>query len=154
MDENNHNTQTAQNNVPYETVFCFNCGQKVAKLAIMCPHCGVSLQQQNQQFTQPPQPQQPQHQVVINNTNTNANTNINKPNVEELKVKPITPIVRTCNKWAAFFLCLFGGFLGLHCFYERRIIKGLIYLFTGGCCGFGALIDLILIIMKPNPYTV
>lgn len=151
MDENNQNTQTTQNNVPYETVFCFNCGQKVAKLAIMCPHCGVSLQQQNQQFTQPLQQQQPQSQqpqVIINNANTNTNTNTNTNST--VPVKPH----KVCNKWAAFLLCFFLGVFGAHCFYEGRVGKGILYLFTAGCCGFGVLIDLIIILCKPNPYTV
>ena len=31
---------------------------------------------------------------------------------------------------------------------------GLLYLFTGGLCGIGYIIDLILILCKPNPYYV
>ena len=36
------------------------------------------------------------------------------------------------NKWVAFLLCLFLGYLGIHKFYEGRILLGVVYLFTGG----------------------
>lgn len=58
------------------------------------------------------------------------------------------------NKWAAFFLCLFLGFLGAHKFYERKILLGIVYILTLGFFGIGILIDLISILFKPNPYTV
>lgn len=36
------------------------------------------------------------------------------------------------KKWVAFFLCLFGGYVGLHYFYVGRPWKGVLYLFTMG----------------------
>lgn len=48
------------------------------------------------------------------------------------------------NKWISFFLCLFLGILGIH--------FGIIYLCTGGLFGVGVIIDLIILILKPNPY--
>ncbi len=59
---------------------------------------------------------------------------------------------RCVNKWVAFLLCLFLGVLGIHKFYEGKIIFGLIYLFTGGLFGIGWIVDCILILLKPNPY--
>lgn len=56
------------------------------------------------------------------------------------------------NKWISFFLCLFLGFLGIHKFYEGKIIFGLLYMFTAGIFGIGVVVDLILILLKPNPY--
>lgn len=56
------------------------------------------------------------------------------------------------NKWVSFFLCLFLGVLGIHKFYEGKIIFGIIYLCTGGIFGIGVIVDLILLILKPNPY--
>lgn len=34
------------------------------------------------------------------------------------------------NKWISFFLCLFLGYLGIHKFYEGRILLGIVYLLT------------------------
>ncbi len=56
------------------------------------------------------------------------------------------------NKWVSFLLCLFLGILGIHKFYEGRILFGIIYLCTGGLFGIGVIVDLIILILKPNPY--
>ena len=59
---------------------------------------------------------------------------------------------RPKNKWVAFLLCLFLGFLGAHKFYEGKIAMGILYFFTLGLFGIGVLVDLIVILTKPNPY--
>ena len=56
------------------------------------------------------------------------------------------------NKWISFFLCLFFGILGIHKFYEGRVLLGIVYLFTMGLGGIGVLIDLFVLFFKPNPY--
>ena len=56
------------------------------------------------------------------------------------------------SKWVAFFLCLFFGVLGIHNFYEGRVLLGIVYLLTLGLCGIGVIIDLIILLFKPNPY--
>ena len=56
------------------------------------------------------------------------------------------------NKWVSFFLCLFLGVLGIHKFYEGRILLGIVYLFTGGMFGVGVVVDLVVLFFKPNPY--
>lgn len=56
------------------------------------------------------------------------------------------------NKWVSFFLCLFFGVFGIHKFYEGKVLFGILYLCTAGFGGVGVVIDLILLILKPNPY--
>ena len=56
------------------------------------------------------------------------------------------------NKWVAFFLCLFFGMLGIHKFYEGRVLLGILYLCTLGLAGIGVIIDLVILLFKPNPY--
>lgn len=56
------------------------------------------------------------------------------------------------SKWVSFFLCLFFGFLGVHKFYEGRVLLGILYIFTCGLFGVGVIIDLIVLLFKPNPY--
>ena len=56
------------------------------------------------------------------------------------------------NKWVAFFLCLFFGVFGAHKFYEGRVLLGILYLCTLGLAGLGVIIDLVILIFKPNPY--
>ena len=56
------------------------------------------------------------------------------------------------SKWVSFFLCLFLGYIGAHKFYEGRILLGIVYLCTGGLFGVGVIVDLIILLFKPNPY--
>lgn len=56
------------------------------------------------------------------------------------------------NKWISFLLCLFLGVLGIHKFYEGKVLLGILYLCTVGLFGIGVIIDLIVLFFKPNPY--
>lgn len=56
------------------------------------------------------------------------------------------------NKWVALALCFFLGFLGIHRFYEGKIVTGIIWLLTGGLFGIGWLVDFIIILFKPVNY--
>lgn len=56
------------------------------------------------------------------------------------------------SKWISFLLCLFFGIFGAHKFYEGRILFGIVYLLTAGFLGLGILVDLIILLFKPNPY--
>lgn len=110
-------------------MFCPKCGAQIDDNVVTCPACGAAIQ--NQQTTQIPN-------IVINNVNTNTNTNTNTVGAGvDYPYK---------SKWVAFFLCLFLGYLGIHRFYVGKIGTGVIWFFTLGFFGFGALIDLIMIL--------
>lgn len=49
------------------------------------------------------------------------------------------------SRTGAFLLCFFLGAFGAHRFYTGKIGTGLVYLFSFGLLGFGALYDLIVI---------
>lgn len=122
--------------------FCKECGQKILRKAVVCPHCGCQVEQLSNFDNSTPN-------IVINNSNQNNNVNnaaTNNTAVNDANV--VYGIER--NKWVAFFLCLFFGFIGAHKFYECKIGLGMLYLFTGGLLGAGWLIDLILIFCKPH----
>ncbi len=50
------------------------------------------------------------------------------------------------SRLADLVLCLFFGVFGAHKFYEEKIGKGVLYLFTAGFWGVGVIIDLFIII--------
>lgn len=127
--------ETENSTVQAEMKFCKHCGQKIEKDVVVCTHCGKQVEVLEQATSQP--------QVVINNSNMNTNTNTNVNGVIGAKPK---------NKWVAFCLCFFLGFFGAHKFYEGKAGMGILYLFTCGLCGIGVIIDLIVILTKPNPY--
>lgn len=115
-----------------KTKFCKYCGKKIPFDAVVCTHCGRQVELLQQAAAPAPTP-------VVNTVNYVSPTMSN-------------PCLK--NKWLAFFLCLFGGYLGLHKFYERKIGLGILYLCTGGLFGLGWVIDLIKILFKPNPYSI
>ena len=131
MDEN-QTTQTAQ----VETKFCKECGQKIAKKAVICPHCGCQVESIANENAAPAQ-------IVINNTNQNSNQN-NMGGVA----------ANAKNKWVALLLLLFLGGWGAHKFYEGRVGMGIIYIFTAGIFGFGLFIDFFALLFKPTTYYV
>ena len=55
------------------------------------------------------------------------------------------------NKWLALLLCLFLGVIGGHKFYEGKAGMGILYFFTAGLFGIGVIVDLIVLLLQPNP---
>ena len=119
--------------------FCKHCGAQIPAQAVICTSCGGQVEELKQ--TQAQQPS-----IVINNENTNVNQNTN--------VVGGGVYGRMKNKWAAFFLCLFLGYLGAHKFYEGKTGQGILYLLTAGLFGIGWFIDTLILLFKPNPYYV
>ncbi len=119
-----------------KTKFCKHCGAKIPEDAVLCTSCGRQVEEIKQNAAAQPN-------IIINNDNINTNTNT-----------VMAGMGRAKNKWVAFALCFFLGFLGAHKFYEGKIVLGILYIFTVGFFGIGVLIDLISILCKPNPYYV
>lgn len=125
-----------------ETKFCKECGQKIAKKAVICPLCGCQVEEMQNNN---PAPQQ----IVINNSNQSSNTNTNtNQNIG------VMPGARLRNKWVSLILCACLGYLGAHKFYEGKTLGGLLYLCTCGLFFIGVVLDFIALLGKPNPYIV
>ncbi len=116
--------------------FCEHCGNKINNDAVICPKCGYQVEELK--TTKPNN----NPQIIINNSNTNTNT-----------VNAAGPS-KKCDKWIALILCIFFGCLGVHKFYEGKAGLGILYILTFGLFGIGILIDIIIILCKPNPYYV
>jgi DNA-directed RNA polymerase subunit RPC12/RpoP len=104
-------------------IFCQKCGSEIAEGGAFCPTCGTLVGQVTQGTNQP---------IIVNVVNTNSyGGHGNYP---------------YRSKWAAFFLCLFFGGLGIHRFYVGKNGTGIIWLFTIGLFSFGWITDLLLIL--------
>lgn len=69
--------------------------------------------------------------------------------------RQVEEIVSICKpilskKMILFLLCAFGGTLGLHKFYQRKIFLGILYLLTGGLFLIGWIVDLIMMVVKAD----
>jgi len=117
--------------------FCKHCGEKIDMDCIICPKCGKQVEELDAS----------NKNIVINN-NASASASAS--------ATVVTPVYfgRAKNKWVAFFLCLFLGYFGIHKFYEGKVGMGILYLFTFGLFGIGWLVDIIVLLLKPNPYFV
>lgn len=130
-------TETQNQTAPQEKMkFCKHCGAKILEAAVICTHCGCQVEE-TKHAEQP--------SIVINNANTNTNTNNINAGMFGMRER---------NKWVAFLLCLFLGFVGAHKFYEGKAGMGIVYILTAGLFGIGWFIDCISLLCKPNPYYV
>lgn len=118
------------------TKFCKYCGTKIPEDAVICTACGRQVEELKTNYNASQQP------IIINNLNTNTNVNTNNNMGAN----------RPYNKWVAVLLCFFFGVIGVHKFYEGKIGMGVLYIFTVGLFGIGWLVDLIVLLTKPNPY--
>ena len=125
--DGNYGTQVQYEQVPQQDnmKFCKYCGSRIPMEAVVCTSCGRQVEVLQQA---PPQTQY----VAV----------------------PVGRVPVERSKWAAFFLCFFLGFVGAHKFYELKPVMGVLYIFTLGLFGIGWLVDLIVILCKPNPYYV
>lgn len=121
-----------------KTKYCKYCVEKIPEDAVLCTHCGRQVEQLKNE----------QPQVIINNSNSNSNinNNVNRNNGSYSSGAK--------NKWVALLLCILLGYLGVHKFYEGKILLGIVYLCTFGLFGIGWFVDCIALLFKPNPYYV
>ncbi len=102
--------------------YCSHCGREINDNAWVCRYCGCT---------------QKQPMVNINHHH-------------HCDCGHCQPVVK--DKWISLLLCFFLGVFGIHKFYERKIALGILYLFTGGLCGVGVVVDFIMLLFKPRFY--
>jgi TM2 domain-containing membrane protein YozV len=122
---NQMNNQMNQqiNNQPMK--FCKFCGERIPADAVICTHCGRQVEEirgagVNRSMDQP---------VV------NVNNNFGAFDYNESDKSKSTSVLLAA---LGFF-----GIAGIHRFYVGKPLSGLLWLCTGGLCGFGTLVDVI-----------
>lgn len=96
------------------------------------------------EFIKLPKIQKKENEKVENTENTTTTSTTTSPTIKG----------KEKNKWIAVLLCFFLGGLGVHRFYEGKILTGILWLLTGGFFVIGWLIDFFILLFKPNPYYV
>ena len=115
--------------------YCKHCAELIDADCVVCPKCGKQVEQIGGL----------DRNIIINNSSSASAAASASANM-------YVPIGRMKNKWVAFFLCLFT--ICGHKFYEGKFFMGVVYILTMGLFGIGWIIDLIALLMKPNPYYV
>lgn len=142
----------------FDSVFCPDCGIKFDDKGKTCPRCGRVY------YT----PCCPDCGYSAASGNNYTNRSTNSSSGEYVSYKAVKPPVtegeytstvsvqtgKRINKWVAFLLCLIFGYWGIHKFYEGKIFAGVIYFLTFGLVGIGWIIDIFIILFKPDPYYV
>ncbi|MDE6356046.1 MAG: TM2 domain-containing protein [Clostridia bacterium] len=123
-----------------EDKFCKFCGEKIPFDAVVCTKCGRQVEKFDGG----------KEGIVINNVANSAAA----ATAEAAAVNSGKKGGKTVSKWTSFALCLFGGYIGLHKFYEGKTGMGVLYLCTLGLFGIGWIIDIFGILGKPDPYEV
>lgn len=118
-----------------QTKFCKHCGEKIPIDAVICVKCGRQVEEFKKTEND--------HIVINNNNNAVASATA---------ISGVTVTRNPKNKWIALILCIFT-FCG-HKFYEGKTGLGILYLFTLGLFFIGWIVDIIILLGKPNPYYV
>lgn len=140
--------------------YCENCGKELHEDYCFCPECGkeicpVALEQENEQKDIP--------QKRCTNCGAlmpidmfyclNCGTSFESGSAEHYPRFLFGREPGTWkNKWVAFLLCLFFGWIGAHKYYETKVGLGIVYTITFGLFGIGWIVDTIVLLFKPNPY--
>lgn len=126
-----------------EAIKCSGCGANmtidIENSVATCPYCGSKHHLDK---------------VIVNNTTINY---INSPTDTQPNTRTqysSEVYGKEKNKYIALLLCIFLGFLGAHKFYEGKFGMGVFYIFTLGFFYIGWIIDIIVLLTKPNPYYV
>lgn len=114
--------------------FCKHCGKLIDKDCVVCPLCGKQVENLKGYND---------GNIIINNVaSAAAASSITSPMYYGIPK----------NKWVFLLLCIFT--ICGHKFYEGKIGMGILYFFTAGLFFIGWIVDIISIILKPNPYYV
>jgi TM2 domain-containing membrane protein YozV len=113
-------------------MYCRNCGNEVSEKAVMCVACGT-----------PPKAGKKYCYNCKAETDPNAVICLKCG----VSLQDNNSILGEGRDWlTALLLCIFLGGFGIHRFYTKHTVIGVVQLLTLGGCGIWTLIDLIMII--------
>lgn len=139
--------------------FCTQCGVEIQEEVNYCPECGAKMASFEDEITGPVKhckqcgTPMPADMFYCLNCGMPFSDNKGK-DFDTVQTRVLMQFGVWKNKWIALLLCIFGGWLGIHRFYEGKVVTGVLYLCTLGLFGVGWLVDIVRIACKPNPYRV
>lgn len=121
--------------------FCKFCGSRIPIDSVVCVKCGRQVENAGSGADG----------ITINNV-SNASSSASASSTQQSVRKEREK--KEVNRITALLLCIFLGYFGAHKFYEGNVGMGVLYMFTFGLFGVGWIVDIFIILGKPNPYYV
>lgn len=112
---------------------CPYCGANVRKDLEHCEYCDSYIQPEIERTAE----EKPQRVIVEAHI-----VNQSAPEPPRSAPVPVSPY----SRWAAFFLCLCFGWMGMHRFYVGKIGTGMLWLISFGFFGLGYALDLLMLL--------
>jgi RNA polymerase subunit RPABC4/transcription elongation factor Spt4 len=141
--------------------YCTNCGRELTDGFDFCPECGAKVVSESQNtYTAPdheltkicPRCGEKMPADAFYCLNCGATFNEQEEDFSDIQNRVKYQFGIWKNKWIALLLCIFLGWIGAHKYYEGKIGMGILYTFTLGLFFIGWIVDVIILIFKPNPY--
>lgn len=138
--------------------FCTQCGVEIPEEVNYCPECGARMIPTKDEIMGPTKCCKQCGELMPADMfyclNCGAPFDDKSEDFDAVQARVRMQFGVWKNKWIALLLCILLGWLGIHRFYEGKIVSGFLYLCTLGFFGIGWLIDIVRIACKPNPYRV
>lgn len=138
--------------------FCTQCGVELQEEVNFCPECGAQMTSEEDREAEATKICKQCGELMPADMfcclNCGAPFYEECEDFNEIKSQILKQSGEWKNKWIALLLCIFLGWLGIHRFYEGKVITGILYMCTCGMFGIGWLVDIARIACKPNPYRV
>lgn len=141
--------------------YCINCGNKLDDGFDFCPECGVEVTSgQTETFASPsfeatkvcPKCGDRMPEDAFYCLNYGATFSEFTEDFPHVQNRGKYQMGTWKNKWVALVLCSFLGWIGVHKYYEGKIGMGILYTLTLGLFFIGWIVDIFILIFKPNPY--
>ena len=140
--------------------YCPKCGMTTSPQDATCAYCGEKfvvapdLSETKATPQTPPQPQQQQYRQPQPGPTVPpyiqsappAHQQTSYRNTDYSRANGMPTAKGNCSFLVTLLLCLFLGYLGIHRFYTKQWVVGILQFLTGGGCGIWWLIDIILIV--------
>ncbi len=142
--------------------YCTNCGKQLGDDFEFCPECGEKVMAETRdtsycQFNEPTKicPYCGEYVPVDAFYCLNCGRSFyynRQEDFYQVQKRIMYQFGTWKDKWTALALCFFLGWFGAHKYYEGKIGMGILYTLTCGLFFIGWIIDLFVLLFKPNPY--